>query len=258
MMKYRIKLIINKILQIFNLKLIKNKHSGVIDKRILSPFQNYNRKYNLYFEGLKKSQNLVSDNFFKQSRHLDLMNLAEITLKKNITGDFAEAGCWRGHSSFLLSKLITENNQNKIKFHIFDSFKGLSDNLKEDNYISKLSVKQKNQIKSQFVSDEKFVKEEVLGKFDFVKIYKGWIPERFKEVENSKFSFVHIDVDLFEPTLNSLEFFFPRLSDGGIIVCDDYNSLEFDGAKKAWDKFFLNKKVSLNFAPSLGSSFIIK
>ena len=136
--------------------------------------------------------------------------------------------------------------------------KKLSDDLKEDDYINKLSTKKINQIKSQFVSDEKFVKEEVLEKFDFVKIYKGWIPKRFKEVENCKFSFVHIDVDLFEPTLNSLEFFFPRLSDGGIIVCDDYNSLEFDGAKKAWDNFFLNKKVSLNFAPSLGSSFIIK
>ena len=58
------------------------------------------------------------------------------------------------------------------------------------------------------------MKNEVLKDFDFVKIYKGWIPEKFNLVDNSKFSFVHIDVDLYEPTLKSLEFFFPRLEEG--------------------------------------------
>ena len=52
--------------------------------------------------------------------------------------------------------------------------------------------------------------------------------------------------------------FYDKLIDGGIIVCDDYNSLEFDGAKKAWDNFFLDQKVSFKFVPSLGSSFIVK
>ena len=77
-------------------------------------------------------------------------------------------------------------------------------------------------------------------------------------VENNKFSLIHIDVDLYEPTLKSLEFFYPRLVEGGIIVCDDYNSKHFSGSKKAWDEFFSNKKLKVNFSPSLGSSFIIK
>ena len=94
--------------------------------------------------------------------------------------------------------------------------------------------------------------------FNFIKTHKGWIPEKFNEVKNLKFSFVHIDVDLYDPTLKCLEFFFPKVVDGGIIVCDDYNSLEFNGAKKAWDNFFLDKKVSFKFVPSLGSSFIVK
>ena len=56
----------------------------------------------------------------------------------------------------------------------------------------------------------------------------------------------------------TLEFFFPRLIDGGIIACDDYNSKAFDGAKKAWDQYFSNKKVKFNFSPAMGASFIIK
>src|SRR5207248_4885047 len=49
-----------------------------------------------------------------------------------------------------------------------------------------------------------------------------WIPDRFQDVDDWKFSFVHIDTDWPEPTSESLAFFYPRIEAGGIIVCDDY------------------------------------
>ena len=256
------KKLINNFLKIFGLELIKKKISGIVDKRTLSAFQNTNKNYNLYFEGLEKSQNKYTDSFFKQSRHLDLLNLVEIIFKKKINGHFAEVGCWKGHSTYMISKIISENildkKESNIIFHIFDSFEGLSEITAGDQNLKKFNSDKINHIRRQFISDEKFVKDIVLKNFDFIKIYKGWVPEKFDEVKNIKFSFVHIDVDLYEPTLNSLDFFFPRLIVGGIIVCDDYNSFEFSGAKKAWDEFFLKNKVSFNFAPSMGGSFIIK
>ena len=149
--------------------------------------------------------------------------------------------------------------------HFFENKQDYSENeIKINGKILSLEdIKNLNQskidhIRKQFQSDENFVRNKVLGNFDFVKTYKGWIPERFAEVKNLKFSFVHIDVDLYEPTTQTLEFFFPRLVNGGFIVCDDYNSLDFNGARKAWDNFFSKNKVSFNFAPTLGSSFIIK
>ena len=255
------KILINKLLKIFNLELIKKNVSGVIDKRNLTPFQKDNKYYNLYFEGLEKSQNQNTDNFFKQCRHLDLINLALIALKKEVVADFAEAGCWKGHSSYFLSKLINDYNLKKnknIKFFIFDSFEGLSEINEKDKNVKKLDQNLIKKIKTQFVSNDEFVKNEVLKDFKFVEIFKGWIPEKFIKVKDKKFSFVHIDVDLYEPTLQSLEFFFPRLIEGGIIVCDDYNSFGFDGAKKAWDEFFNKNKVKINFSPAVSGSFIIK
>tara|TARA_X000000950_G_scaffold282549_1_gene381604 strand:- start:902 stop:1675 length:774 start_codon:yes stop_codon:yes gene_type:complete len=256
------KKLLNSFLSFFNLMIIKNKISGVVDKRSLLAFQKTNKNYILYFEGLNKSENIQSDNFWKQSRYLDLLNLVDITLRKKIDGHFAEAGCWKGHSTYMISKKIDQylkiNQHKKIEFHIFDSFEGLSDIKDEDTNVKKLEKNKINHIQKQFKSDEKFVNEKVLKDFEFTRTYKGWIPTKFNKVEKLKFSFVHIDVDLYEPTLKSLEFFFPKLVSGGVIVCDDYNSLEFNGAKKAWNKFFLDNKVSINFAPSLGSSFIIK
>ncbi len=252
-----IKKLLNRFLGLFNLQIIKKETSGVVDKRSIISFQNDNENYKLYFEGLNKSKNNLSDNFWKQSRHLDLMNLVEIVLKREKIKDFVEVGCWKGHSSFFISKLIAKHNKD-IKFHIFDSFEGLSEVSKKDSNLGKFEKKQINQIRSQFISNEQFVKDEVLKDFKFVEIYKGWIPEKFSQVVNLKFSFVHIDVDLYEPTLKSLEFFFPRLLEGGIIVCDDYNSVDFNGSKLAWDEFFSKNKVNLNFAPSMGGSFVIK
>jgi hypothetical protein len=48
-----------------------------------------------------------------------------------------------------------------------------------------------------------------LAAFD-VRFYRGWIPERFVGVENRRFCFAHVDVDLYGPTKASLEFFYPR------------------------------------------------
>ena len=252
-----LKNLINKVLSFLNLKLVNKKFTGFIDKRKISSFDEDSENIKLYFEALKKSENINTDNFFKQSRHLDLINLVKIILKEEKIYDFVECGCWKGHSSYFISKLILKSEK-KIKFHIFDSFEGLSKETPKDNELSKLNKNSIEKIRNQFLSNEDFVRNKVLKEFHFVNIYKGWIPEKFEIIENSKFSFVHIDLDLYEPTYKSLEFFYPRLVNGGIMVCDDYNSKVFNGSKKAWDEFFLKNKFKINFSPSLGGIFVIK
>ena len=87
----------------------------------------------------------------------------------------------------------------------------MSNSTKKDGEFYLKSEKQKNSTKEYFRSSENFVKNIVLKDFNFIKTYKGWIPERFDEVKDRTFSFVHIDVELYQPTYDSLEFFFPRL-----------------------------------------------
>ncbi|HXF53348.1 MAG TPA: TylF/MycF/NovP-related O-methyltransferase [Hyphomicrobiaceae bacterium] len=55
------------------------------------------------------------------------------------------------------------------------------------------------------------------------------------------FAVVHIDVDLYQPTRDSLAFFYSRMSPGGFIVCDDYGSALCPGAKRACDEFMADK-----------------
>ena len=82
--------------------------------------------------------------------------------------------------------------------------------------------------------------EKYLSKYNNVKFYKGIFPETAKPIEQKQFSFVHLDVDLYQSTLDCLEYFFPRMVKGGIILTHDYHT---SGVKKAFEKYFKNKNI---------------
>jgi hypothetical protein len=72
-----------------------------------------------------------------------------------------------------------------------------------------------------------------------VYFYKGLFPATATPVKNTKFSFVHLDVDIYKSTLECLKFFYPRMNRGGIIISHDY--FFADGVRQAFHEFFTDK-----------------
>ena len=255
-----LKKVIKKILRIFGLSLFYIKKYELVPKNFFIPFykNNENKFVKLYEEGLQKVGGVWSDNFSKKLRYYSTFQMVEHVLKKGLNYDFVECGTWHGHSAWVFSKLIKKSGQ-KINFHIFDSFEGGYSALnKEDkNLLRVLSQSEIKKQKEQFYSKESFVKN-IVREFNFVKFYKGWIPTKFHEVKNKKFQFIHIDVDLYQPTYDSLNFFFPRLIEGGIILCESYNMSELPGANKAFEEFLKDKKVNLFYETPYGGCILIK
>jgi O-methyltransferase len=68
---------------------------------------------------------------------------------------------------------------------------------------------------------------------------------------------VHVDVDLYEPTRACLEYFYPRMAAGGIILCDDYGTPAFPGARRAWLEFCEGAKLGFIALPT-GQSVLVK
>ena len=60
--------------------------------------------------------------------------------------------------------------------------------------------------------------------------------------KNEHFCFVSLDTDLHDPILSGLEFFYPRMVNGGVILVDDYFST-YDGVKKAVDSFAAKMRI---------------
>lgn len=56
---------------------------------------------------------------------------------------------------------------------------------------------------------------------DKVIFKKGYFPDTAKGI-NDDFVFVNLDVDLYMPTLAGLEFFYPKMVKGGVILIHDY------------------------------------
>jgi len=60
-------------------------------------------------------------------------------------------------------------------------------------------------------------------------------------LQAAQFQFVHLDLDLYRSTLAGLEFFYPRLLPGGVIVSHDYGDLTVPGVRQAFDDFLRDK-----------------
>ena len=85
-------------------------------------------------------------------------------------------------------------------------------------------------------------------------VKKGWFPETAKGLENERFCFVSLDTDLYDPILAGLEFFYPRMVNGGVILIDDYFDKLTIGVAKAVESFCAQNHIS--FAP-IGDGFSV-
>ncbi len=168
----------------------------------------------------------------------------------NVEGDVAECGVREGKSSlFMLHAMNTHR-----EFFLFDSFEGFSEpTTGKDSLHSAISGDTGERI---FAGDVEKVRQTFAGR-ENVHIMQGWIPDRFNEVANRKFALVHVDVDLYEPTLASFEFFYERLTPNGMLICDDYGSGAYPGARSAMDEFFADKPEKPIELPQ-GQAFIVK
>jgi hypothetical protein len=183
-----------------------------------------------------------------RARHYTLHELAKSVV--DIPGDTAECGVYRGASRFL----VLNTTLGRCKTHyLFDSFKGLSDPTLEDRPdSSRMRLWQTG----DFGAAEEVVRDN-LASFANVCFMAGWIPERFAEVADRRFSLVHIDVDLYQPTLDSVSFFYERLNPGGILVCDDYGFGTCPGAYRAMNEALEDKPESIVHLPT-GQGLITK
>ncbi len=203
-----------------------------ISRKLGFRLYNMNLRWHKDDDYLKVWKSFPEGNDYIHERHFTLFKLAKSV--EAVPGDTVECGVLKGAGSFLI--LSASESTDKVH-HIFDSFCGLSDPVELDKPQEERVIEWE---KGDLAINMNQVKNN-LAQFSNVKYYRGWIPDRFADVAGLQFSFVHIDVDLYQPTLDCLEYFYPRLSPGGMLVCDDYGSEQCPGAYRALNEFFRDK-----------------
>ena len=163
----------------------------------------------------------------------------ELDRVKDVPGDLIEVGVMWGGSARLIRQAT------KKPFYLFDTFTGLPDiiDYRYDSITYSFGT-----MSVDLDEVQKYFK-----KYNNVFIYPGIFPDKTgKFVKDKKFSFVHLDVDIYKSTKEALKFLYPKVSSGGSIVIHDYPAHR--GVKKAVDEFMKSRG---SFKEENGKDFMI-
>lgn len=188
--------------------------------------------------GKYQTQNYYSDYF----RYRTFEFVSNLIHENSIEGDLAEFGVFRGVFSSLISEKFPEK-----EIYLFDTFEGFNG----DEVQAEMN---KQQCDEEFVYTHRRTSDSIaLGNMPYpnkVHIVKGFFPDSVTdEHREKKYSFVSIDVDFEESIYNGLDFFYPRLSEGGYIFLHDYNSAFLHGVKNAVRRYESDNKIRLVKVP---------
>jgi O-methyltransferase len=161
---------------------------------------------------------------------VELYHAVKATAK--VPGEMAEVGVYLGGTAAIMLSAAEDKH-----LHLFDTFQGLptgGDFLKKGEYAGSMES----------------VTRTLSAYKDRISLHEGLFPaDSSGAVTDERFSFVHLDMDLYEGTLDALRFFWPRMNSGGIILSHDYPAIE--GVRRAMDEFFLSEDDA-SFLPLSG------
>jgi O-methyltransferase len=162
-----------------------------------------------------------------------------------LEGDLAECGVYRGGTLIATGIYLQQKRMTKVLYG-FDSFQGFDGSVDSEIALGGRANQQKRRggfgdTSARYVSDKvrRFRLE------DQVKLVSGYMADTLRLHAQRKFCFVHLDVDIYESYKLGLEFFFPRMAHGGVILLDEYNDPPWPGCNKAVDEFLVGKAEQL-------------
>lgn len=165
--------------------------------------------------------------------------------REDVPGVFAELGVYRGESAAILHRMAPDR-----PFHLFDTFTGFpAGDLQGET--GEAASYTPNHFADTSVS-------RVLKKIDgnhHIIVHQGCFPASAKDFRG-QVALVNMDADLYNPTKAGLEYFYPKLSPGGVIIVHDYN-YKWPGVMKAVNEFMKTIPESLVLLPDRDGTVMI-
>lgn len=166
-----------------------------------------------------------------------------------LNGALIEIGVWRGGSGALIAEKAKINGI-KEKIYLCDTFTG----------VVKAGEKDSRYKGGEHADTSREIVEEIINKLklDNVEILTGMFPEETgNSINNEIFRFCHIDVDVYQSAKDIVEWIWPKLVVGGMVVFDDYGFSGCDGVTRFVNEE-RNKKDRLVIHNLNGHALLIK
>lgn len=182
-----------------------------------------------------------------------LWDLADVVCRSGIPGDFVECGVWKGGSSGLMGLLLASRSElGKRKLHLFDSFEGLPEPGEHDGQsaaeysggANSGNLHSVHQCEAGLDEVKAFLLTELGLPETHLAFHKGWFQHTIPALgsEPASIALLRLDGDWYESTKVCLDYLYPRLSKGGVVLLDDYFCWE--GCRKATDEYRAEHGIS--------------
>ena len=168
-----------------------------------------------------------------------------------VAGSFAEVGVYKGNSAKILHALAPQR-----PLFLFDTFGGF-----DDADVDAEADAVNSQVKRRDFADTSLDRvRNFVGTEPSVTYCPGRFPDTAHHVPaGTTFALVQLDCDLYAPIKAGLEFFYPLLNGGGMLIIHDYASGHWPGVKLAVDEFLVDKPEGLVLIPDKsGSAALVK
>lgn len=156
----------------------------------------------------------------------------------------AECGVYTGGTAEVISQAATT-----ATLHLFDSFEGMP---------AETHPARDYHAPGDFSDTSLGAVQERLKNRD-CQFHVGFMPDTFAEVAGVKdYSFVHVDVDIYTSVRDCVEYFWPRMAPGGVMIFDDYGFYPYRlAARRAVDEFF-DRVPEIVLALPTGQGLVVK
>jgi hypothetical protein len=163
-------------------------------------------------------------------------------------GDVLEFGVFKGTSFMRLlyfrDLLENETSRKIIGFDIFGKFPSSEKYIEDKKFIQHFEDNGGEGISEEDLIDlidEKKITNYQLIKGDITKTLPEWLNLN----PHKRFSLVHLDVDVYEPSIKIIELIYDRIVPGGILMLDDYGTVL--GETKALEEFLDKRNLKPEF-----------
>jgi O-methyltransferase len=171
--------------------------------------------------------------------------------RRAVPGAFAECGVWRGGSVLTMILVLQGLGVDDRDIHLFDTFEGMTAPTEEDTSpldppaletwaeAQESGERAWSELFSHEVFDEAAVRELLVSTgypSERLHFARGPVEQTLPEAAPERLALLRLDTDWYESTRHELEHLWPQLSDGGVLIVDDYG--HWEGARRAVDEFF--------------------
>lgn len=186
-------------------------------------------------------------------RILALCNAVEYLSTNNIAGDFVECGVWRGGSMAAAARTLLNSGNTARTLWMYDTYDGMSEPTEQDVDLRGQTAEQlmgeqdradANSVwcRSPLAQVEKTMAQSGYP-IEQVKFIVGKVEETLPNEVPDKIALLRLDTDWYESTRCELEYLFPKLVPGGVLIVDDYG--HWAGCRRAVDEYFHRNQISM-------------